>query len=54
MGLAVASRRSEGEIARELAITERTVKAHVGAILESWERETDLQPSLIKRRRALR
>lgn len=43
----VARGASNKEIARELAITERTVKAHVGAILEKLGARDRLQLSLI-------
>lgn len=44
---AVARGAANKEIARELAITERTVKAHVGAILEKLGARDRLQLSLI-------
>ncbi len=44
---AVARGASNKEVARELAITERTVKAHVGAILEKLGARDRLQLSLI-------
>lgn len=47
VAIAVARGASNKEIARELAITERTVKAHVGAILEKLGVRDRLQLSLI-------
>lgn len=44
---AIARGASNKEVARELAITERTVKAHVGAILEKLGARDRLQLSLI-------
>lgn len=44
---AIARGASNKEVARELAITERTVKAHVGAILEKLDARDRLQLSLI-------
>ncbi len=44
---AVAQGASNKEIARQLDITERTIKAHVGAILEKLGARDRLQLSLI-------
>ena len=47
MGIALATGASNKEIARSLGITERTVKAHVGAILEKLQVRDRLQLSLV-------
>jgi two-component system, NarL family, nitrate/nitrite response regulator NarL len=47
VALAVAEGASNREIATTLGITERTVKAHVGAILEKFEIKSRLQLALI-------
>lgn len=47
VAIAVAKGASNKEIARQLDITERTVKAHVGAILEKLAARDRLQLSLI-------
>lgn len=47
VALAVAQGASNREIAVQLGITERTVKAHVGAILEKFEIKSRLQLALI-------
>lgn len=47
VALAVAQGASNKEIARQLGITERTVKAHVGAMLEKLGARDRLQLSLI-------
>lgn len=47
VALAVAQGASNKEIARQLDITERTIKAHVGAILEKLGARDRLQLSLI-------
>lgn len=44
---AIASGASNKEVARQLAITERTVKAHVGAIFEKLQVRDRLQLSLV-------
>lgn len=47
VALAVAEGASNKEIARELGITERTVKAHIGAIFEKLDVRDRLQLSLV-------
>ena len=47
VAIAVAQGASNKEIARQLDITERTIKAHVGAILEKLGVRDRLQLSLI-------
>lgn len=52
IGIIVASGASNKEIARQLGITERTIKAHVSAILEKLKVRDRLQLALLIRGRA--